>query len=81
MRMSYIYWYSVTYIPHTGTLSIGEDNIYIIIYYIPNISDPTNCCIIIACTVPVQRTATHACLTLTWCMLLAEKGPSSNVEA
>ncbi len=32
--------------PYTGTLSIGED--------IPNISDPTKYCIIIACTVTVQ---------------------------
>jgi hypothetical protein len=61
MHMSYIYWYSVIclipdelhllvlcYMPYTGTLSIGED--------IPNISDPdpTNYCIIVACTVTVQ---------------------------
>ncbi len=31
--------------PYTGTLSIGED--------IPNISDPTKYCIIVACTVTV----------------------------
>ncbi len=46
--------------PYTGTLSIGED--------LPNISDPTKYCIIIACTVTVQlpmRVLHGVCYTYT----------------
>ncbi len=50
--------------PYTSTLSIGED--------IPNISDPTKYCVIIACTVTVQlpMRVLHGVLPIR-CMLIA----------